>query len=573
MLKSERSVSILFCFLVFCMLAAVRLAGTVFIPVTTDEAYYFLWSRHIDLGYFDHPPVIAWLSGWGSRFVSGVLGFRLGGYLLQMALFPIYLSLCRKAGLTKVNQLTTAALLMFFNFLGCMVGIVATPDTPFFFAWTLALLEAATALEGKRWRWLTAGAATAFGLWSKYALLLIGPVFLWALVKKRENLKSPWPYLGGGLCLLLLLPHLYWNAQNGWVSLKFQFNHGVMGSYETSGLSGSDLPRPLAQDPDSKEFKLGEYFLGKVEPAKPQAPLVVRVFHQVSDFLGGQICLWGFLLVPFFPVLWRNRWRLKAFAVPSLRRGKDSDCVAGTSGQGSLLAERAVLSSSVKDLCRAGAVVPLIVFGVLSFFQRIEANWPAIYTVTASIALVTYLPLKRRWVVPAAAAANLWVILALIWHASHPFWGAPAARDRVVVETHGYDALAKLIAEDRWPVLADSYQLVSMLTFYEPEMKIMQWPGITRYSELTRRRDFADFHYNDLLASGKFRLITLEIIPPRLPGFTADKLTEVKDCPRIGLRFTSPPSRRASYIPPCKNAIHRWFLVDYRRSSGAEASR
>ncbi len=26
-----------------------------------SESYYFSWSRHIDLSYYDHPPVTAWL--------------------------------------------------------------------------------------------------------------------------------------------------------------------------------------------------------------------------------------------------------------------------------------------------------------------------------------------------------------------------------------------------------------------------------------------------------------------------------------------------------------------------------
>ena len=31
------------------------------LPLTADEAYYWLWSQHLAWGYFDHPPMIAWL--------------------------------------------------------------------------------------------------------------------------------------------------------------------------------------------------------------------------------------------------------------------------------------------------------------------------------------------------------------------------------------------------------------------------------------------------------------------------------------------------------------------------------
>ena len=32
------------------------------LPITADEAYYFSWGKHISLGYFDHPPLIGWIT-------------------------------------------------------------------------------------------------------------------------------------------------------------------------------------------------------------------------------------------------------------------------------------------------------------------------------------------------------------------------------------------------------------------------------------------------------------------------------------------------------------------------------
>jgi len=34
--------------------------AAVIIPLTEDEAYYRLWAQHLRLGYFDHPPMVAW---------------------------------------------------------------------------------------------------------------------------------------------------------------------------------------------------------------------------------------------------------------------------------------------------------------------------------------------------------------------------------------------------------------------------------------------------------------------------------------------------------------------------------
>ena len=40
---------------------AVKLVLSTLLPLTSDEAYYWVWSHHMQWSYLDHPPVIAWL--------------------------------------------------------------------------------------------------------------------------------------------------------------------------------------------------------------------------------------------------------------------------------------------------------------------------------------------------------------------------------------------------------------------------------------------------------------------------------------------------------------------------------
>ena len=61
------------------VLTLLRLALAARLPLAPDEAYYFLWSRHLQAGYFDHPPMVAlWIragTGGGGR----ARGFGGGG--------------------------------------------------------------------------------------------------------------------------------------------------------------------------------------------------------------------------------------------------------------------------------------------------------------------------------------------------------------------------------------------------------------------------------------------------------------------------------------------------------------
>src|SRR5205807_9195996 len=43
------------------LLALARVVVAARTPVIDDEAYYWIWPRHLTLSYLDHPPLVAWL--------------------------------------------------------------------------------------------------------------------------------------------------------------------------------------------------------------------------------------------------------------------------------------------------------------------------------------------------------------------------------------------------------------------------------------------------------------------------------------------------------------------------------
>src|ERR1700743_2364184 len=67
------------------LLSAIRGVVAVFLPLSADEAYYWLWSRHLAAGYYDHPPAIAWLIRAGTLvFGATPFGVRIGGLILSL---------------------------------------------------------------------------------------------------------------------------------------------------------------------------------------------------------------------------------------------------------------------------------------------------------------------------------------------------------------------------------------------------------------------------------------------------------------------------------------------------------
>src|ERR1700722_761245 len=59
--------------------AALRLVYGDRVELLPEEAYYWNYARHLDIGYLDHPPMVAWLIALGTRLFGGAeLGVRAG---------------------------------------------------------------------------------------------------------------------------------------------------------------------------------------------------------------------------------------------------------------------------------------------------------------------------------------------------------------------------------------------------------------------------------------------------------------------------------------------------------------
>ncbi|MDD5203630.1 MAG: glycosyltransferase family 39 protein, partial [Sulfurimonas sp.] len=105
-----------------------------FLPLHGDEAYYWMWSHHLQSGYYDHPPMIAYLiyltnfiseSQWGVRLVN-VFSFSIAAlyiFKLSSEMFDEHIAL--------------NAVIIFSSLILVHAGyIITTPDSPLILFWT-----------------------------------------------------------------------------------------------------------------------------------------------------------------------------------------------------------------------------------------------------------------------------------------------------------------------------------------------------------------------------------------------------------------------------------------------------
>ncbi len=96
-----------------------------------DEAYYFLYTQHPALSYFDHPPLVALTTGFGPWLTGEVSQFtiRLGSLILHTgALVLLYLTSARL--FSTLAATLTLAIATFVPIFLVAFGVLTLPDNP-----------------------------------------------------------------------------------------------------------------------------------------------------------------------------------------------------------------------------------------------------------------------------------------------------------------------------------------------------------------------------------------------------------------------------------------------------------
>lgn len=208
---------------------ACRVALSSVVPLLEAEAYYWTWSRNLAWGYFDHPPAIAVLIRATTAVVGdGTFGIRLGPLILGTAGSLLLFDLFRKLvdDRTALWSLGAATFAPFWM----PLGLLAIPDAPLLFTWTLALWQ-----FHRTWRnpglagWLLCGVAVGLTILSKYNGFQLPGVFLVFLLmseRGRRLLRTPGPWLAVAVALAVAAPNLAWNAAHGGSTSSRPFKDG-----------------------------------------------------------------------------------------------------------------------------------------------------------------------------------------------------------------------------------------------------------------------------------------------------------------------------------------------------------
>jgi dolichol-phosphate mannosyltransferase len=221
----SRSTSQAFAIGIIAYSVVLRLLYAGSVELLPEETYYWNYSQHLDFGYLDHPPMVAWLIRLGTLiFGQTEFGVRAGalccGAITSVFVYRLARNLFGEA--SAFGALLLAQTLPFFF----LSGFLMTPDAPLTAAWAASLYYLERALIAERpGAWWRAGICLGLGMISKYSIALLAPVTLAFMIwdpKSRRWFRHFEPYMAALLAVAVFSPVIIWNARHDWASFAFQ---------------------------------------------------------------------------------------------------------------------------------------------------------------------------------------------------------------------------------------------------------------------------------------------------------------------------------------------------------------
>ncbi len=199
-----------------------------------DEAYYWYYAQNMAWGYFDHPPMVAWMVWASSFFSDGELGVRLMGCVLSVGTIALLWILVDHP--KKKNYVPHFMVMAFSMPLVNAYGFFTLPDTPLLFFTALLLVYYKKFIQNPTpLLALAMGFAMAGLMYSKYNAAIIILLLLFSNPKLVFN-KLAW--LSVGVALVLYIPHFNWLYQNDYVSIVYHLSERPNQAYEPMKFTG-----------------------------------------------------------------------------------------------------------------------------------------------------------------------------------------------------------------------------------------------------------------------------------------------------------------------------------------------
>jgi len=223
MVKSQQRLLI-----VLLVTFVVKLLIAAYLPMTGDEAYFIVWGKHPDYGFYDHPPMVGWFLSAMLMVSDSALWLRLPQILTTSFIgWGIY-QLLRRQHEDVAMMVAVLYLLAPINIL----GVLMTTDSPLMlWSFVSALCFYAAQRHDSMGWYFASGLLLGLAFLSKYFAGLLGIAYLLYILLFVCRGGRPW--LGLVWVIVGTLPfiglNLWWNYNHCWNNFLFNFLNRTSG--------------------------------------------------------------------------------------------------------------------------------------------------------------------------------------------------------------------------------------------------------------------------------------------------------------------------------------------------------
>lgn len=212
-------------FILIAISAVVRALAAAFTELGNDEVYYRILALFPDSGYFDHPPMVAWLAGLTTLWSATNCEFlvRLGPLVIGCLNTWLIYILTRRLGGSERAGFAAALLCTGSIYMSVICGTFIMPDTPLTFFWLISLILLIDVFKkGDNRALLLFGLTTGLATLSKYTggELWLG-AGLYILLFERKWFANPYLYLSMLISVTCFTPVVLWNIENDFITFTF----------------------------------------------------------------------------------------------------------------------------------------------------------------------------------------------------------------------------------------------------------------------------------------------------------------------------------------------------------------
>lgn len=238
-----------------------------------DEFYYIAASRHLDFGYVDFPPLVAWATA-GVRLVLGdsLVALRLLPALAAVLVILLTADMvARLGGGLPAQVLAAVSVGLGPVFIGAS-GLMSTDPLDQLWWAVCAWILLRLIKDQNRRLWVLFGLSAGLGLLSKLTVgFYAGALLLGLLLSgQRKLLFNRGLILGGVLAILLISPYILWNAAHRFPTLEFTRSYAGGKTYQQVGPLEFVIQQITVHNPVAFPLWLGAlYFLVFTERGKP----------------------------------------------------------------------------------------------------------------------------------------------------------------------------------------------------------------------------------------------------------------------------------------------------------------